>query len=117
MSKPFHIGVMDTVDAILLLLLLHRLRRSLPLSHGATPNSLRTTDRDRLLADRAVVAYLCYHYFLPSMFLGQELSEGQGTFHFYPEIVLACLLTWPPKLPHDRKVELRFVAWRVFARY
>ena len=74
MSKPFHIGVMDTVDAILLLLPLRR----------ATPNSPRTTDRCAAAADqgrRRAVPVLSLFSF--PMFLGQETQE-RGRSHFYP---------------------------------
>ena len=94
MSKPFHIGVMDTVDAILLLLLL--LRR-------ATPNSPRTTDRcaaaDRWRG-RAAVPVLSLFSLIPPCFWVKRLRRGEGLIFIprnrsrVPGVVFA-------KLPHE----------------
>ena len=74
MSKPFHIGVMDTVDAILLLLLLLRGQR---LIHRARPTAALLLPTG---GGRAVPVLSLFSF---SMFLGQETQE-RGRSHFYP---------------------------------
>ena len=101
---------MDTVDAILLLLLLRR----------ATPNSPRTTDRCAAAADQGRESRTCaIIIFLPHVFGSRDSGEGKVSF-LSPEIGLAC----PASLPNCRtKADkmwfvARKVGWgRVFARY